>query len=168
MTGGEKSPPVVFISYSYDSKEHADRVLTLSDRLRDEGIDCVLDQYEDSPPEGWPRWMDRQFCAADFVLMVCTPTYFRRAMGKEEPGTGHGVMWESALIYQYIYNQDDLNTQFIPLLLEGANVADIPTPLQGVTYYRPSTASGYEELYRRLTRQPSTLKPTLGDRKSVV
>ncbi len=162
MTKNETRPPTVFISYSHDSPEHADRVLELSDRLRADGIDCILDQYEDSPAEGWPRWMDRQIQEADIVLMICTPTYYRRVMGKEEPGTGHGVLWESAIIYQYIYNAGTLNTQFIPILLEGANIADIPTPLQSATYYRLSTASGYEELYRRLTHQPRTLKPILG------
>ena len=50
----------VFISYSWDSEEHVREVLDLSNRLRSEGVDCVLDQYEESPPEGWPRWMDRK------------------------------------------------------------------------------------------------------------
>src|SRR6266571_3853112 len=162
MTSHATRPPTVFISYSHDSPEHADRVLALSDHLRIDGINCVLDQYEDSPPEGFPRWMDRQIQEADFVLMICTPTYYRRVMGKEEPGTGHGVLWESTLIYQYIYNAGTLNTQFIPVLLEGANIADIPTPLQSATHYRLSIDAGYEELYRRLTHQPRTLKPILG------
>ena len=162
MTSDTSHPPIVFISYSHDSQEHADHLLRLSNRLRVDGIDCILDQYIDSPPEGWPRWMDRKIQEADFVLMICTQTYYHRVMGKEEPGTGHGVMWESALIYQYIYNQGTLNTQFIPVLLEGANIADIPTPLQSATHYRLSTINGYEDLYRRLTHQPGTLKPILG------
>src|SRR5205823_12416762 len=91
MTRDATRPPIVFISYSHDSPEHADRVLALSDHLRADGIDCILDQYEDSPPEGFPRWMDRQIRAADFVLMICTPTYSRRVMGEEEPDKGHGV-----------------------------------------------------------------------------
>src|SRR5215831_3427087 len=98
-----ETPPKVFISYSQESPEHEDRVLAFSNRLRADGIDCILDQYEISPPEGWPRWMDRQIQIADFVLLICTPTYFRRVMGQEESGIGHGVLWESALIYQYIY-----------------------------------------------------------------
>jgi SEFIR domain len=44
--------PVVLISYSHDSLAHLDRVLTLSNKLRTEGIDCILDQYEESPSEG--------------------------------------------------------------------------------------------------------------------
>ena len=167
MTSDTTHPPLVFISYSHDSPEHADRVLALSDHLRADGIDCILDQYEDSPPEGWPRWMDRQIRAADFVLMICTPTYYRRVMGEEEPGTGHGVAWESTLIYQYIYNEGTSNTRFIPVLLEGAYESDIPVPWQGVKQYRPTTTKGYEDLYRRLTGQPLTPKPALGTRRTL-
>jgi len=101
------------------------------------------------------------------VLMICTPTYYRRVMGEEEPGTGLGVRWEGNLIYQHIYNTGTSNSRFLPVLLKGANSADIPTPLQSATYYRPSTASGYEELYRRLTHQPRTLKPILGKLKQL-
>jgi hypothetical protein len=59
MAGLDTHPPKVLISYSHDSPEHADRVRELSDRLRADGIDCILDQYEVSPPEGWPLWMDK-------------------------------------------------------------------------------------------------------------
>jgi len=162
MTSDTPHPPIVFISYSHDSQEHADRVLALSDRLRADGIDCILDQYEDSPPEGFPRWMDRKIRAADFVLMICTPTYYRRVMGDEDPYKGHGVAWESTLIYQYIYNEGTSNNRFIPVLLEGAHESDIPVPWQGVKHYRPTTTEGYDELYRRLTRQQFTPKPALG------
>ena len=57
--------PRVFLSYSHDSDEHRDRVLALADRLRADGIDAHLDQYETSPAEGWPRWMRRQIRDAD-------------------------------------------------------------------------------------------------------
>jgi hypothetical protein len=35
--------PKVFISYSHDSPEHANRILALANRLRVEGIDCAVD-----------------------------------------------------------------------------------------------------------------------------
>ena len=92
------TPLKVFISYSHDSPDHADLVLALADRLNGDGLDCSLDQYIDSPPEGWPRWMDKQLREADFVLIICTATYNRRAMAEEEPGKGLGVRWESTLI----------------------------------------------------------------------
>lgn len=154
--------PTVFISYSHDSPEHDDRVLALSNRLRKEGIDCTLDQYEDSPAEGWPKWMDRQIERADFVLVVCTETYCRRVMGTEEQGKGLGVRWESTLTYQHLYDTGGENTRFIPVLFESADVEHIPTPLRGATHYCLDTEQGYEDLYRRLTNQPETPRPELG------
>lgn len=157
MTG-----PSVFISYSHDSPEHANRVLALANRLVNEGIDVILDQYEISPTEGWPRWMDRHIRSADFVLMVCTETYFRRVMGEEKSGIGLGVKWEGNLIYQHIYNANTTNSRFIPLLFNYSKVEHIPTPLQGATHYWVGTSDGYEELYRRITDQPRVKKPKLG------
>jgi len=93
-------PPKVLISYSHDSPEHKDRVLVLSNRLRGEGIDCTIDQYLLVPPEGWPRWMEKQIRESDFVLMVCTETYYRRVLGQPDPdrGWGAGFLLTSALV----------------------------------------------------------------------
>jgi tetratricopeptide (TPR) repeat protein len=157
--------PLVFISYSHDSPEHADRVLALSNRLREDGIDCILDQYEDSPPEGWPRWTEKQIHEADFVLMVCTEVYYKRVMGKEKPGTGQGVRWEGNVIYQLIYDADSENAKFLPALFADGQASYIPMPLKGATRYFIDTAEGYELLYRRLTNQPRVRKPGLGDVK---
>jgi tetratricopeptide (TPR) repeat protein len=154
--------PTVFISYSHDSVEHGDRVLAVANRLVGDGIDVILDQYESSPPEGWPRWMDKHIRGASFVLMVCTETYFRRVMGQEKQGTGLGVKWEGNLIYQHIYNADTTNTRFIPVLFDYCKAEHIPTPVQGATYYRIDTPDGYEDLYCRVTDQPRARKPELG------
>jgi tetratricopeptide (TPR) repeat protein len=154
--------PTVFISYSHDSPEHADRVLALADRLVHDGIDCILDQYETSPPEGWPKWMDRHIAKSDFVVVICTDTYCRRVMGEEEPGSGRGVRWESTLTYQHLYDAGAENVRFVPVLFEPHAAEYIPTPLRGATHYCVDTETGYEDLYRRLTDQPRTLKPQLG------
>ena len=159
--------PTVFISYSHDSAEHADRVLALSNRLRADGIDCILDQYETSPPENWPRWMDNHIRKSDFVLMVCTDTYCRRVTGEEEPGTGLGVRWEGNLIYQHIYNAGAANSRFVPVLLDGGGVEHIPTPVQGAMHYLVHTPKGYEDLYRRITNQPRVTRPELGKLKTL-
>lgn len=162
-----KEHPRVFISYSHDSAEHAEKVLAFADKLRAEGIDAVLDQYEVSPPEGWPMWMDREIRGADFVLMICTETYYKRVMGEEEPGKGLGVKWEGKLIYQHIYQAGAENLRFLPVLFEGGEVANIPRPLQDATRYYVDTKRGYEDLYRRLTNQPKTKKGPLGKLKAL-
>lgn len=159
--------PKVFISYTHDSKEHADNILNFSNRLRTEGIDTVLDQYETSPKEGWPKWMDRQVRSADFVIMVCTPTYFKRVMGEEEAGRGLGGIWEGNLIYQHLYNDGGINTKFIPVLFDGGSYNDIPTPLQGATHYYAGTEEGFDKLYWRLRDVNPVNKPELGKLRSL-
>jgi hypothetical protein len=98
------APPKVFISYSHDTVEHQERVLGLADRLRADGINAEIDQYNTAPPEGWPLWCERQIAAADVVLMVCTETYHRRVSGDEEQGKSLGVVWEARIIRQLLYD----------------------------------------------------------------
>ena len=104
-----KPPPRVFISYTHDSQEHDDRVLALANRLRDEGVEATLDQYEEAPPEGWTLWMERQIKQSNFTLMVCTETYYRRVEKNEKPGTGLGGTWEGHLIRLRYYEDGALN-----------------------------------------------------------
>jgi SEFIR domain-containing protein len=83
-------PPKIFISYTHDSPAHEAKVLALANRLRGDGIDADLDQYQSFPPTGWIQWMKHQVRDAQFVLVVCTETYRRRADGDEKPGVGLG------------------------------------------------------------------------------
>lgn len=155
----------VFISYSQDSVDHIQQVLQLSNRLRSEGVDCVLDQYEKSPEEGWPRWMDKKIRDSKYVLMICTKSYYKRVMGEEEEGVGRGVRWEGNLIYQHFYNAGTLNNKFIPVVFDHKQRQTIPTPLQGATYYCPSSDEGFDELYAHLTDQDTVERPELGKRR---
>ena len=159
--------PRVFLSYSHDSAEHADRVLALADALLAGGIDVILDRYvHPAPEEGWPRWMDWNLDQAKFVLMICTETYCRRVLGKGKPSKGLGVRWEGKLIYNRIYHNRPSGSRFIPILLPGVEPAHIPNPVQGYAYYRIATFdltdSGFEALYRHLTNQPATPPPDRG------
>jgi hypothetical protein len=160
-------PPKVFISYSHDSPEHAQYVLQLANRLRADGIACMIDQYLLVPEEGWPRWMDKQIRDSDFVVMVCTETYCQRVMGEEQPGLGRGARWEGHLIYEAIYTADTRNTKFIPVWFEASGSQWIPSVLRSTNYYDLRTNDGYEELYRRLTDQPRAIKPEVGKLRSL-
>jgi tetratricopeptide (TPR) repeat protein len=153
----------VFISYTHDSVEHMDRVLALSNRLRSEGIDCCIDQYEQSPAEGWPRWCSRQVERSDFVLVTCTETYLRRFKAEEATGVGLGATWEGHIITQELYNAQGKNRKFIPIIFLREDAAHIPIVLQGATCY--AVPDAYESLYRRLTDRPLITKPPLGSMK---
>ena len=124
--------PVIFISYSHDFEEHRNKVLALSERLRKDGVDARLDRYVNGTPEqGWPRWMMDQLDAADFVLVVCTETYYRRFRGREELGKGKGASWEGALITQEIYDACSRTVKFVPVMLVQGLEKFIPEPLRG-------------------------------------
>lgn len=152
----------VFISYSHDSLAHMDRVLDLANRLRSGGIDVDVDRYEDAPPEGWPRWCDRKIQQAQFVLVICTETYLSRFEGTDKPGQGLGAKWEGAIVTQELYETEGSNSKFIPVCLSARDTNHIPRPLRGVTRYVIDSETGYDRLYRRLTKQHSVLKPELG------
>jgi SEFIR domain len=156
----------VFISYSHDSDEHRERVLSFSERLRADGIDTILDQYVNgSPQQGWPRWMLDQLDAADAVLVVCTPTYYRRFRGHEEPSKGKGVDWEGALITQELYDSRSRTLKFVPIFLADPVEAWIPEPLRSVSYYVPTSESNYLRLCDFLLGQAGVEPQALGRRR---
>ncbi len=152
------TPPHVFISYSHDSGSHSDRVRALSDRLRNDGIDCNIDQYAPAPPEGWPLWMEQQLEKSDFVLVVFTERYTQ----KSREGRQSGVRFESVLILQDLYDAGMINDKFIPLLFDEDDGEYVAKWLRQYDYYVMSSDGGYESLRRRLLDDPMVVKPLLG------
>jgi tetratricopeptide (TPR) repeat protein len=144
----------VFISYSHDSDEHREQVLALSERLRKDGIETLLDQYVNgTPPEGWPRWMMNQLDAAGYVLVVCTETYYRRFRGREVPGKGKGVDWEGALITSDLYAARSQSLKFVPVFFSSVVEDYIPDPLRAGTHYAIVSERDYQSLYDFLLQQ---------------
>jgi hypothetical protein len=151
-----------FISYSHDSEEHQRNVLSLADRLREEGINCIIDQYEESPTEGWVRWAINRIEEAEFVLVVCTEQYNHLFAGKGKTTEGQAANWQGAIITQAIYDSQANNTKFIPIAFSTQDLTHIPIILRSATPYVVNTDEGYEHLYRRLTNQFVTPMPALG------
>src|SRR6516225_11748854 len=115
------APPKVFISYSHDTPAHEAKVLALANRLRGNGIDAIVDQYEPFPPRGWIEWMKHQVRDAQFILVVCTETYRRRWDGAERAGEGLGAIYEGQLIQQLLYEARGVNERFVPVLLSASD-----------------------------------------------
>lgn len=70
--------------------------------------------------------MANQIDDADLVLMVCTESYHRRAIGKEELGKGKGVSWEGSIIKNVIYQANTNNNKFIPIRFSSEEQQYIP------------------------------------------
>ena len=126
---GANDGAYAFYQLQHDSPEHKDRILALADRLRQEGVDCRIDQYEQSPEEGWPLWCERQIERSTFVLIVCTETYYRRFRGEELPNKGLGGTWEGHIITQELYNAQGKNRKFIPVTFLSEKFGFVPLPL---------------------------------------
>jgi tetratricopeptide (TPR) repeat protein len=160
------APPKVLISYSHDSPEHAQHVLELAERLRKDGVDAQLDQYvAGTPPEGWPRWMLNQLDWAEFVLVVCTETYYHRFRGHEEPGKGKGADWEGNLVTTEMYNAKSRSTKFVPVFFASQDEQFIPEPVSGHTHYLLDSQNNYGNLYAFLTGQAGVPRGELGSLK---
>jgi serine/threonine protein kinase len=148
----------VFISYTHETDAQKEQVLQLAQRLRRDGMDCRLDRFIMSPPEGWPHWTRRELEQADFVLVICTELYRSRFDHRGE--VPHGAGWEAGLIQQALYDSDSRNEKFIPVLLTDGSERHVPGPLRGASRYR--IEAEYEALLRRLTGQPEVVPAQLG------
>lgn len=150
----------IFISYSHDSQLHSGFVRELSDKLRHDGLDCFIDQYENgAQPEGWQRWMENQIEASDFVLLMCTENYLRRYRGQETQG-GKGVTFEGVVISQTLYDHYYHNTKFIPVIPADGSWDNVPIALKVYSTY--TLLRDYDKLYRVLTAQTEYVPPVLG------
>ena len=163
----EPRPVRVFISYAHDDEAHEEQVRALWEFLRGSGVDARLDLTAAQEPRDWTLWMGEQIREGDFVLVVGSPAYRRRAEGRADPDEGRGVQWEARLIRNLLYrDQPEGRSCVLPVLLPGATVEDLPdwlTPTTS-THYRVSdfSVTGAEGLYRVLTSQPAEVEPELG------
>ena len=90
-------PKKVFISYAWEDDAFSEKILSCSNKLRENGIDAIIDQYEENPDMGWPIWMEQQIEESDFVLIVATKSYMEKYKQCQQ---GKGVSWEISSIYQ--------------------------------------------------------------------
>lgn len=163
MNGKEEFKNRIFISYSHDSPDHRSKVLGLSQRLRKDGLEAEIDQYiNGTPANGWPRWMLDKLDEADYVLIICTETYYRRFRGHEVADKGKGVDWEGALITQELYNARSKTCKFVPVIFDANQQNFIPEPLRGDTFYILNSKQAYQKLYDFLLGQDGVEPIELG------
>ncbi len=154
------SIPKVFISYSHDSLEHKKWVNELGTRLRNNGIDAILDQWELLPGDDLPYFMETHLANADKILMVCTENY----VSKANEGKG-GVGYEKMVITSNLLKSIDEN-KVIPIVRQTAS-SIIPTFLKSKYYLNFSNNKdfefGFDELIRTIHQSPLLKKPEIGN-----
>lgn len=143
-------PPVltVFISYSWDSKDLSEWVLSFAARLQVSGISTILDRahYDRSKPLN--AFMLKSIHDADFVLVVCTPQYKVKA-DSLDVRTGVGV--ESTITLSLFYNSPE---KFIPIIKQrGADGSiSVPLYLDNYEYFDFSNSDIFENSFEMLLR----------------
>ncbi len=156
----EEDAPNVFISYSHDSPSHKQWVAELAARLRGDGIDAVLDQWDLSPGDDVTKFMEDGLGQSDRVLVICTEPYVRKA----DAGEG-GVGYERMIVTAELVR--NLGTQkFIPVIRQKAEMPALPKFLGYRLYVDLSREENHEDQYevllRELHKQPAIHKPPLG------
>lgn len=152
--------PKVFISYSHDSLEHKKWVLDLGIRLRNNGIDAILDQWELTAGDDLPHFMETNLAIADYIIMICTERYVLKA----NQGTG-GVGYEKMIITSNLMSKINEN-KIIPLIRQNGSFLT-PTFLKTKLFIDFSKKDDYEfsfdELIRKIHKSPIYIKPILGN-----
>lgn len=157
-------PPRAFISYSWTSEEHATWVRELATRLRADGVDVVLDQWDLKP--GHDRFQFMESMVTDptvtHVIALSDRRYADRADGRDG-----GVGTETQILSPEVYAKSR-QERVIPVFLERGDDGEptLPTFLRHTMAVDMSTPvgqqDGYDELLRILHGRPRFPKPSLG------
>ncbi len=152
--------PKVFISYSHDSPEHKRWVSELAARLRHNGIDAILDQWDLGLGDDITRFMERGIVDADRVLVICTDTYVDKA------NTGEGGVDYERMIINAELVQNLGTDKFIPIIRQASGREKTPTFLGTRVYADFTNDSQFdaacEKLIHELHEMPIVEKPPLG------
>lgn len=145
--------PKAFLSYSWDDDAHKEWVRELAGRLRGDGIETVLDDWELLPGDQLPAFMERAVRESDFVLIVCTPRYKVRSEGR-----AGGVGYEGDIMTAEVMTQQN-HRKFIPILRKGKWEESAPGWLLG-KYHLDLSGSPYSQ-----TQYDDLVMTLLGRRK---
>ena len=145
----------VFMSYTWEDKEHIDWVEALAARLRRDGIETILDQWEVGLGDELPKFMEEGIRDHDRILVICTPEYKRKADGRIG-----GAGYETRQITAEVLNNPE-HGKFIPVLRKGAWKDSAPTYLLGINYVDLS----YEDTEQYERQYCILLDDLLGKRK---
>lgn len=158
--------PRVFISYSWTSQEHQERVKSWADRLLADGVEVVFDLYDLREGSDKNAYMERMVTdsSVTHVLVFSDREYARKANDRSA-----GVGAESQIISENIYNKVE-QSKFIPIICERdeKGEAALPVFMKSLIWIDFSTEqavnTSWEQLIRLVYGQPRHIKPRLGAR----
>jgi hypothetical protein len=147
--------PKVFISYCWKNKTYQDKVLHLAERLRENGVDVTLDQWDLRPGQDMNAFMEMSIRDAEKVLILCESKYTEKADARKG-----GVGKETTIITPEMYGQYR-QEKFIPVVMESP--ASFPAYLKSAmaVFYVTEAEEEFEKLLRSIYEVHKE-KPPLG------
>ena len=154
------SIPKVFVSYSHDSQVHKKWVMDFATRLRNVGVDAILDQWDLGPGDDLPHFMEKNLSSADRVIMVCTENYVKKA----DAGMG-GVGYEKMIVTADLMKRVD-SKKVIPIIRQAGthSVPGFLTSKLFVDFSREDQFEGaFDDLTRNIHAAPLFVKPPVSN-----
>lgn len=161
---GSTNIPRIFISYSWKPASNKRKTLDLAERLSNDGVHVILDEWDLSEGQDKFNFMEQMVNNSDIkrVLLICNKDYTEKANQREG-----GVGTESLIISQDIYSQAE-QKKFIPVLFERDEKGKelLPTFINSRIYIDLSSEDIFEDEYQKLLRnifdKPATKRPAIG------
>jgi tetratricopeptide (TPR) repeat protein len=143
----------VFLSYRQTDDAQKQRVRAFAERLRDRGVDVVLDQFflgdnPAGPNETWAKWSSDRALRSDYVLIIGTPEWFQCFEKTQPPGTGLGAACEADDLRTRIYEAGGLVKNIRVVLFDDADRTHMPGKLRG--YHNFHAERDFESIVRWL------------------
>ena len=140
--------PKVFISYSHDSPEHKQWVSELAVKLRRDGVNAILDQWNLGPDNDVTQFMEHGIKNSDRVLVICTDSYVRKA------NTGEvGIADDESMIVTRRIVEDLGTNRFIPIIRQTLWEDKTPTFLKERVYVDFTDDNQFEEKFEELLHE---------------
>ena len=156
--------PKAFISYSWSSPGHCDLIRSYAERLVNDGVDVILDQWNLSEGQDKYAFMEKMVTdsSVTHVLIFSDKQYAEKADVRKA-----GVGTESQIISKEVYDKVD-QKKFIPIVCERQEDGEpwLPVFLKSRIWIDFSTPEAINENWERILRvlygKPIYEKPALG------
>lgn len=158
--------PKVFISYSWTTPEHEQRVLDIATELVESGIDAILDKWNLKEGDDADLFMEQMVSDPSIqkVLIICDKIYSEKS-DKRKGGAGT----EAQIISRRVYEQQGDENKFVVAAFEINEETGKPyLPVyygsrKYIDFTDPNKyAQKFEELVRWVYNKPLYVKPRLG------
>ncbi len=135
----------------------------LGEQLQTKGVKVLLDQWDIQPGADLPNYMETSVREADFVLLICTPLFAKKAnLGKGAVG------YEKSIVTGEISHHFSSSNKLVPILRNGSPPKSLPSYLKSKVFIDflddNVFSSSFDKLLRHMHESPLYVRPPLGSK----